>query len=255
MKRTDRTSGPGRNLPAISHVLRYCSCWHRRSLSASSPIVSTLVLATLILVGCNADTTPTEPAASRVEPEPVADPLAWLDAPQPEQRISTTLEELPASFPAGSPLKLHVASLKRVDIPLSTPLDIPAEPETFGEALADSLNQVGAEMVLHNNRLMIMAAREAQYALTTRIYDLSSVDTGRQTALARGGLRCGNGSELAFRRRTGRHRRTRSGIVHPDGHSVVPGTGADTEVPLAGDWRTGVIPARNESGTVEQTLS
>lgn len=184
MKRTDRTSGPGRNLPAISHVLRYCSCWHRRSLSASSPIVSTLVLATLILVGCNADTAPTEPAASRVEPAPVADPLAWLDAPQPEQRISTTLEELPASFPAGSPLKLHVASLKRVDIPLSTPLDIPAEPETFGEALADSLNQVGAEMVLHNNRLMIMAAREAQYALTTRIYDLSSVDTDRQTALA-----------------------------------------------------------------------
>lgn len=184
MKRTDRTSGPGRNLPAISHVLRYCSCWHRRSLSASSPIVSTLVLATLILVGCNADTTPTEPAASRVEPAPVADPLAWLDAPQPEQRISTTLEELPASFPAGSPLKLHVASLKRVDIPLSTPLDIPAEPKTIGEALADSLNQVGAEMVLHNNRLMIMAAREAQYALTTRIYDLSSVDTDRQTALA-----------------------------------------------------------------------
>lgn len=184
MKRTDRTSGPGRNLPAISHVLRYCSCWHRRSLSASSPIVSTLVLATLILVGCNADTTPTEPAASRVEPEPVADPLAWLDAPQPEQRISTTLEELPASFPAGSPLKLHVASLKRVDIPLSTPLDIPAEPKTIGEALADSLNQVGAEMVLHNNRLMIMAAREAQYALTTRIYDLSSVEKDRQTALS-----------------------------------------------------------------------
>ncbi|QDU40861.1 hypothetical protein Mal4_52240 [Maioricimonas rarisocia] len=194
MTPNDRTLGSRENLPTISRASPHCSCWHRRSLSASSPVLSTLVLAILILVGCNASTAPTEPEVNRVDPlpgpppatasAPPANPLTWLDAPQPEQRISTTREDLPASLPPGAPLALDVESLERAGIALSTPLDIPAEPDTFGEALADSLHQAGAELTQHDNRLVVIPVVDAQLALITRRYDLSSVEQDRQNALA-----------------------------------------------------------------------